>query len=163
MISPVRCFGAGPRKRQTAIAVLALAFLLGATLAAISASASTVVLESSIVAADRLAAHGIELKPLPATAAQPVVSAESARAAARLLVGASKDPEETYRVFASETFFGSKRTAWLFLFVGGQGPVSAGPPEGADSRIFTAQYTGVAIDDQSGEVVAWFQGGSFNP
>jgi hypothetical protein len=132
-------------------------------LASFSASASTVLFESSIVAAEQLAAHGIELKAVPATAATPVVSAENARATARQLIAAAGDPQETYRVFANETFLSLKRTAWLFLFTGGPGPVSGGPPEGADSRRFSTQYTGVLIDDQTGELLRWFQGGSFTP
>jgi hypothetical protein len=143
--------------------ILLLAVLFVATFAAMSASASSVLSESAIAAADELAAHGIELRTVPATAPGAAVSAETARAAARQLVGASKDPEETYRVFASETYLSAKQTAWLFLFAGGPGPVSAGPPEGADSRAYTTKYTGVVIDDQTGEILRWFQGGAFTP
>ena len=125
------------------------------------AEASSTVQTSSIVAADQLGAHGIELRAPAAVADAALISADAARGTARGLVGAGKDPEETYRVLASKTYFGPKRTAWLFLFSGGSGPVSGGPPEGADSRTFTVEYTGVLIDDQTGKVIRWFKGGSF--
>ena len=149
--------------RGWALVPLLVVTLSGASLLAMSATAGDVAIESAIVSADQLTTHGVQLKAVPTTVVPAKVVAETARATARQLVGAAKDPEETHRVFASETYLSTQRTAWLFLFVGGAGPVSAGPPEGADSRTYTTGYTGVLIDDQTGEVLRWFQGGSFTP
>jgi hypothetical protein len=160
----VRRFSARPWDRRRVIAfALVLAALTGVILAAMTVRASASAVESSIAPADRLLEHGIELKPLPATALRAIVPAESARDMARLLIDAPKDPEETYRVLASATYFSPKRTSWLFLFAGGSGPISAGPVEGADSRAFTTDFTGVLVDDQTGEVLRWFQGWHFEP
>lgn len=117
----------------------------------------------SFVASDQLAAHGIDLKALPLAATAASVSSASARATAKQAIGSPVDPDETWRVLASETYGGAKHTAWLFLFRGGSGPISAGPPDGAESRRFTTSYTGVLVDDETGEVMRWFQGGSFTP
>jgi hypothetical protein len=118
---------------------------------------------SSIVPSDQLAAHGIELGSLALTAPAAVITSATARATAKAAVGTSVDPDETWRVSASETYNGQRRSAWLFLFRGGTGPVSAGPAGGTQSRTLTTTYTGVLVDDQTGLVMRWFSGGSVSP
>ena len=89
MNSEVPRFSPWPRDRRRAIALLLLlGVLVAATLATMSVSADTTGVESSIVAADQLAAHGIELKPLPASAGAALVSPDAARDTARRFIGA---------------------------------------------------------------------------
>jgi hypothetical protein len=38
--------------------------------------------------------------------------------------------------------------------------MSGGPPEGAESRTIIVDFTGVLVDDQTGEVLRWFRGGT---
>lgn len=147
------------RNQQAALALLVL--LLTVVILLPGGSAAIPEVESTIVSAERLEQHGIDLVPLPVTASSAIVSAATARVTARNLVGAAKDPEETFRVFASTTYDGPKQSAWLFLFAGGTGSVSGGPFEGSESRAFSVKFTGVLIDDQTGEVMRWFRGGTF--
>jgi hypothetical protein len=150
-----------PERRNIFLSVLLLLTLLvGGAVAAHGARASLVVAESAIVSADRLLMHGIELNAAPADVKGPVVSAESARATARKLIDAPNDPEETYRVLASATYDAPKQTAWLLLFSGASQVMSGGPPEGAESRKIAVDFIGVLIDDQTGEVLRWFRGGT---
>jgi hypothetical protein len=117
---------------------------------------------SSFVPRDQLAAHGIDLAPVPASLAAAAISIERAVATAREITGLTP-PRESFRVLASPTSDEPRRTAWLLLFEGGPGPISAGPPDGAYSRRFATDYTGVLVDDQTGVVLRWFQGGSLRP
>lgn len=154
----------GPRNRRRAFIVLASAAILsGVTLAAMTVQASPSVAVSAFAPADRLLEHGIVLSPVPGTYAAAIVSADSAKATAVKAVSAPADPDETYRVLASATYYAPKQTAWLFLFKGGSDPVSVGPAEGADSRTFTTDFTGVLVDDQTGQVLRWFQSWHFTP
>jgi hypothetical protein len=139
---------------------LLLASVVGGVVAARGANATVVVGESAIVSAVRLLAHGIELKAVPFTEKAPAISAESAQATARKVIDAAKDPDETFRVLASATYDAPKQTAWLLLFAGGSEEMSGGPPEGAESRTIIVDFTGVLVDDQTGEVLRWFRGGT---
>jgi hypothetical protein len=134
---------------------LLLALVVGGVVAARGANATVVV-----VSAVRLLAHGIELKAVPFTEKAPAISAESAQATARKVIDAAKDPDETFRVLASATYDAPKQTAWLLLFAGGSEEMSGGPPEGAESRTIIVDFTGVLVDDQTGEVLRWFRGGT---
>ncbi|MBI2782405.1 MAG: hypothetical protein HYX55_11505 [Chloroflexi bacterium] len=148
--------------RARALMIL-LVVLMAGTVAALSVSATSTVLQSKVATAAQLAAHGIELTPLPAGVAAAVVSETAGAAAANELLKSPKGPNETYRVLASATYFSPKQTAWLYLYIGGPGFGSVGPVEGAGSRTFSSDYTGVLVDDQTGAVLRWFQGGSFTP
>lgn len=147
-------------RRNVLLLVLLLALTVGGAVAAHGASASLAISESAIVSADRLQMHGIELKAVPGTEKGPVVSADSARETARKVLENPRDPDETYRVLASATYDAPKQTAWLFLFAGGSERMWGGPPEGAESRVITVDFIGVLIDDQTGELLRWFRGGT---
>jgi len=118
---------------------------------------------SSVVSADALQAHGVPLVPVPDGASAPRVTAEDARSIAKAVTKASTDPKETFRVLARPTADAAERSAWLLIFEGGRHGGSLGPPDGVATRTFATEYTGVLIDDQSGEVLYWFQGGTFTP
>lgn len=47
-----------------------------------------------------------------------------------------------------------ERSVWVILFPGGELPV-IGPP-GASTSMGQARFTGVEVDDQTGEVLTWF-------
>ena len=149
-------------RRAFALLVLLVVLMVG-TLVAVGASASSTVLQSKVATTAELAAHGIELTALPAGDSAVLVSSDTGAATAKKLINAPKDPDEAYRVLASATYFSPKRTVWLFLYAGGPGPAAVGPVEGADSRTFTSSYTGVLVDDQTGDVLRWFEGGTFTP
>lgn len=119
--------------------------------------------QSSIVSEDALRAHGVELAPVPFAAAAARIDAAQARETAIEIAKMSDGPKETHRVFARPTAGEAPRTSWLLLFDGGDHGGSLGPPEGADTRSFATAYTGVLIDDQTGDLLYWFQGGSFAP
>jgi hypothetical protein len=160
--SPPAPFRSAPRWSVFLVAV-GLVIVSTVALSTMSARASSAVGTSSIVSADRLLEHGITLQALPDNIEPAKVSADSAQTSATRLIGASAAPE-VHRVLASATYDSPKTTAWLFLFAGGPGPISAGPAGGvADSRSFSTDFTGVLVDDQTGEILRWFQGGSFKP
>ena len=52
------------------------------------------------------------------------------------------------------------KTSWLVLFEGGVAPPSYGPAD-AGPAVFHIAYSGVIVDDQTGSVIYWFEGGSF--
>ena len=159
-VQPTREGGQWSESRRLVLAFLLLASVVGGVVAARGANATVVVGESAIVSAVRLLAHGIELKAVPFTEKAPAISAESAQATARKVIDAAKDPDETFRVLASATYDAPKQTAWLLLFAGGSEEMSGGPPEGAESRTIIVDFTGVLVDDQTGEVLRWFRGGT---
>lgn len=159
-VQPTREGGQWSESRRLVLAFLLLASVVGGVVAARGANATVVVGESAIVSAVRLLAHGIELKAVPFTEKAPAISAESAQATARKVIDAAKDPDETFQVLASATYDAPKQTAWLLLFAGGSEEMSGGPPEGAESRTIIVDFTGVLVDDQTGEVLRWFRGGT---
>lgn len=136
----------------------------GVMLAASSSISGAGEPRSELVAAERLAAHGIRLDAVPAGLGIARISAETAEVTARAVVPPiAPGRKETFRVLARPTADAAERTAWLFLYEGGTHTGPVGPPEGAESRTFTTDYTGVLIDDQTGELMRWFQSGSFAP
>jgi hypothetical protein len=144
--------------------VVALAMAISVTLALLfSASSFSGEYRSGFVSAASLEAQGIELVPVPATVPTARVDAATARASAKAIARLEADPRETFRILARPTPQAAPRSAWLFLFEGGRHAGSVGPPDGAATRTFAVSHTGVLIDDQTGELLFWFQGGSFTP
>lgn len=128
-----------------------------------AANSSSEELESAFVPAASLEAHGVSLVQVPVLAPAAQVDAASARSTAKAIAALDTDPRETFRIMVRPTALGAPRSAWLFLFEGGEHRGPVGPPDGAESRTFTNAYTGVLIDDQTGDLVFWFQGGSVTP
>lgn len=149
--------------RTAATALLVLMALTGIGAAAVGVSASSRIVESAIATTDQLASHNVDLNDAPSFDIKAVVTAETAALTAQKLVDAPKLPEETFRVMVSEFYDGPKKSAWLLMFTGGSFPGSGGPVDGAESREFTTDFTGVLIDDQTGEIIRWFQGWHFTP
>lgn len=144
--------------------LLTVASLLALLLAAMLATTGrTAEYKSDFVSAEALRAHGVDLAPVPLSAAIAEIDADQARAIAIGIVKMPTGPRETHHVFARPTADAAPRGSWLLLFEGGEHGGSIGPPAGADTRAFATEYTGVLIDDQTGELLYWFQGGSFAP
>jgi hypothetical protein len=149
--------------RSASTALLVVIALTGIAAAAVGVSASSRTIESAIATTEQLASHNVNLNDVPPVDLKAVITAETAGLTAQKLVDAPKLPEEAFRVMVSEFYDGPKKSAWLLMFTGGSFPGSGGPVEGAESREFATDFTGVLIDDQTGEIIRWFQGWHFTP
>lgn len=116
--------------------------------------------DSVLLTEEDLKAHGLNLQAVSGKDS-PAVSAEDAAATAQSILGIAARPADTFRILASAMPGLTPQTAWLVLFEGGALPPSRGPA-GSENE-FKPRYTGVLIDDRSGKLVYWFEGGSVSP
>ena len=117
---------------------------------------------SSFVSDEALRAHGIDLAALSSAPTVALVDVHEAEAVAKDEVGLDAPPREAHRVAARVLPGDAPRSAWLVLYGGGAHAGAVGPPEGADARVLATNYTGVLVDDQTGELMRWFQGGTLS-
>lgn len=102
---------------------------------------------------------GLNLRPLPQDARRTVISAERAKEVASDRASLGDEPEILHVV--AEITPGDDRNVWLLLSPGGDADLPLGPFGGESKK--SPDFTGVAIDDQTGEVVLVFYGGRQGP
>jgi hypothetical protein len=150
--------GQGLRKLKLVTLLAATAVIAAAVATTIAASGR---IESAFVSAEALQAHAIELDPpIAQLLTSPVVTAEESERLARDAIGIELAPREVYRIVARALPGDAPRTAWLLLYDGGPSGRPMGPADGARTRTSILVYTGVLIDDKTGELLRWFQGGT---
>jgi hypothetical protein len=139
-------------RRRAGIAIAALAVLvLSGAAAAVAASAT------SAPTAEALAAQfDLSTSPIAADAPAPAVGLTAAESAAIDAAGVGDlVASEHVRVYAGPDF--GIRSAWVFFFTGGDpNTVPWGP---AGNKAPTVSYSGVIVDDQTGQVLMWLRTG----
>lgn len=108
-------------------------------------------------AAKAIAGFDLGVGPIPSDAPAAKFSADDAKQRALDLVGTGGiEVSQQHEVVDAGPGRGL-RTAWVLFFSGGNSmDVSWGPP-GAGTP--TVDYTGVVVDDQSGEILEWLHAG----
>jgi hypothetical protein len=136
-------------RRATVVggAVIILGVLLAAAVGTLAASPSGA---AALPASQAIDGFGLTVRPIPVGAPGAAVSQEAARTAAVDTAQAGNEISAQHGQIDAGPGRGL-RTAWVFFFAGGDpSSVSWGPP-GANAPI--VDYTGVVVDDQTGEVL----------
>jgi hypothetical protein len=103
-----------------------------------------------------IASFGLRIAPVPAGAPAAVVDETAAERLAASLVDQGTPISAERGVIDAGPSIGP-RVAWILFYDGGNpSAVSWGPP-GAGAPVI--DYTGVAIDDQTGQVLLWLHAG----
>jgi hypothetical protein len=143
------------------VGALALGILAATTITFV-ALASERSYDSAIVGEEVLLAHGVELRGPSILAAAPNLEALEARSIAdSVMARPIGTASEVFRITTPFAPGNHSPSCWLILYAAGHGPPSFGPPD-ASKATFATEYSGVLIDDLTGEVIYSFEGGSFS-
>jgi hypothetical protein len=137
------------------LTIAALATLSIVALARPSASAAPL---PPMMTADELKQFGIvqvaDVTDDPSVVAPPALPSAQAIDLAAKHLGRSDRNVRLLHGSAKPIYEQPARSVWIVLFTGGNLPV-LGPP-GASRPVVPIRFTGVELDDQSGEVLTWF-------
>jgi hypothetical protein len=143
-------------RRTAAIVIATIALLAGLANATLGAAKPSL----SKVPDYDLQQLGFEFAPVPAGEAQSRVASVDAVAAASEALRMSGTPE-VQRLQARIRPDDPKRTVWVVVYDGGDpGDVPWGPYSEETRAEKSPAYSGVLIDDVTGEVLVAFRGGS---